>query len=114
MADALPGTTVTGRRGQPVVSLLVGTGLSESKSAARRTLKEGGVSLNNHKITGEAPWSPQDDLLHGRFVLLRRGENLAAVTFHGLVPAGPVPGQGESSLSGFRRRREERRPLPPA
>ncbi|MFL0423080.1 MULTISPECIES: tyrosine--tRNA ligase [Kocuria] len=82
VADALPGTTVTGRREQPVVDLLVGTGLSESKSAARRTLKEGGVSLNNHKITGEDAVVTSDDLLHGRFVLLRRGKkNLAAVTF---------------------------------
>lgn len=82
VADALPGTTVTGRQEQPVVDLLVGTGLSESKSAARRTLKEGGVSLNNHKITGEDAVVTSDDLLHGRFVLLRRGKkNLAAVTF---------------------------------
>ena len=84
VADALPGMTVTGREEQPVVDLLVGTGLSESKSAARRTLKEGGVSLNNHKITGEDAVVTSDDLLHGRFVLLRRGKkNLAAVTFTG-------------------------------
>ncbi|WP_430751078.1 tyrosine--tRNA ligase [Kocuria rhizophila] len=82
VADALPGMTVTGREEQPVVDLLVGTGLSESKSAARRTLKEGGVSVNNHKITGEDAVVTSDDLLHGRFVLLRRGKkNLAAVTF---------------------------------
>ncbi|WP_423445315.1 tyrosine--tRNA ligase [Kocuria sp. KSNUG] len=82
VAQALPGMTVTGREEQPVVDLLVGTGLSESKSAARRTLKEGGVSLNNHKITGEDAVVTSDDLLHGRFVLLRRGKkNLAAVTF---------------------------------
>ena len=82
VADALPGMTVTGREEQPVVDLLVGTGLSESKSAARRTLKEGGVSLNNHKITGEDAVVTSDEHLHGRFVLLRRGKkNLAAVTF---------------------------------
>ena len=84
VADALPGMTVTGREEQPVVDLLVGTGLSESKSAARRTLKEGGVSVNNHKITGEDAVVTSDDLLHGRFVLLQRGKkNLAAVTFTG-------------------------------
>ena len=82
VADALPGMTVTGRQEQPVVDLLVGTGLSESKSAARRTLKEGGVSVNNHKITGEDAVVTSDEHLHGRFVLLRRGKkNLAAVTF---------------------------------
>lgn len=82
VAEALPGMTVTGREEQPVVDLLVGTGLSESKSAARRTLKEGGVSVNNHKITGEDAVVTSEDMLHGRFVLLRRGKkNLAAVTF---------------------------------
>ena len=64
-----------------IVDLLVATGLSESKSAARRTLKEGGVSVNNHKVSGEDATLDPDDLLHGRFVLLRRGKkNLAAVT----------------------------------
>ena len=64
-----------------VIDLLVATGLSESKSAARRTLKEGGVSVNNQKVTGEDTALAATDLLHGRFALLRRGKkNLAAVT----------------------------------
>jgi len=64
-----------------VVDLLVATGLAESKSAARRTLKEGGASVNNRKLSGEDATLTADDLLHGRFALLRRGKkNLAAVT----------------------------------
>ena len=64
-----------------IVDLLVATGLSESKSAARRTLKEGGVSVNNHKITGDEATLEPADLLHGSTALLRRGKkNLAAVT----------------------------------
>ncbi|MCT1617401.1 tyrosine--tRNA ligase [Kocuria marina] len=67
-----------------VVDLLVATGLAESKSAARRTLKEGGASVNNRKLSGEDATLTPDDLLHGRFALLRRGKkNLAAVTVTG-------------------------------
>nr|WP_202932074.1 tyrosine--tRNA ligase [Kocuria indica] len=67
-----------------VVDLLVATGLAESKSAARRTLKEGGASVNNRKLSGEDATLTPDDLLHARFALLRRGKkNLAAVTVTG-------------------------------
>ena len=64
-----------------IVDLLVATGLSDSKSAARRTLKEGGVSVNDRKLAGEDPHLEPADLLHGNTALLRRGKkNLAAVT----------------------------------
>jgi len=64
-----------------IIDLLVATGLSESKSAARRTVKEGGVSVNNQKVTNGEAALETGDLLHGRFALLRRGKkNLAAVT----------------------------------
>ncbi|WP_345310932.1 tyrosine--tRNA ligase [Kocuria gwangalliensis] len=64
-----------------IIDLLVATGLSESKSAARRTVKEGGVSVNNQKVTNAEAALETGDLLHGRFALLRRGKkNLAAVT----------------------------------
>jgi len=81
VAAALPHAEVGA--GEHLVSdLLVATGLSDSKSAARRVLKEGGASVNNHKVTGEDAVIGESDLLHGRFALLRRGKkNLAAVTF---------------------------------
>jgi tyrosyl-tRNA synthetase len=69
------------RAPQSVVDLLVATGLAPSKGAARRTLAEGGAYLNNTKLKG-----PDDvtvdvaDLLHDRWLVLRRGRrNLAAV-----------------------------------
>jgi tyrosyl-tRNA synthetase len=63
-----------------LVDLLVATGLSASRSAARRTLREGGAYLNNAKITDENAVATEADLLHGRWLLLRRGKrNLAAV-----------------------------------
>jgi tyrosyl-tRNA synthetase len=59
--------------GAPFVDLLAESGLVESKSAARRAVKEGGAYLNNVKITDEAYVPTADDLLHGRFLVLRRG-----------------------------------------
>ncbi|OBI89966.1 tyrosine--tRNA ligase [Mycobacterium asiaticum] len=65
---------------QGIVDLLVATGLSESRKAARRTIGEGGVSVNNIRITSDE-WSPQStDFLHGRWLVLRRGKrNVAGV-----------------------------------
>jgi tyrosyl-tRNA synthetase len=63
-----------------IVDLLVASGLSQSKGAARRTIAEGGVSVNNTKIDDE-DWVPQPtDFLHGRWLVLRRGKrNIAGV-----------------------------------
>jgi tyrosyl-tRNA synthetase len=63
-----------------IVDLLVATGLSASKGAARRTIAEGGVSVNNIRIETEG-WVPQpSDFLHGRWLVLRRGKrNIAGV-----------------------------------
>ena len=65
-----------------IVDLLVGTGLVDSKGAARRAIKEGGAYANNVRIEAE-DWEPgADDLLHGKWVVLRRGKkNFAGVKF---------------------------------
>ncbi|MEU0372211.1 tyrosine--tRNA ligase [Streptomyces sp. NPDC006283] len=64
----------------PVVDLFAEVGLAPSKSAARRTVKEGGAYVNNVKVTAEDAVVSQDELLHGRWLVLRRGKkNLAAV-----------------------------------
>ncbi|GGO21225.1 tyrosine--tRNA ligase [Microbispora rosea subsp. aerata] len=60
--------------GAPYVELLAQSGLVESKSAARRAVKEGGAYLNNTKVTDEEYVPTADDLLHGRFLVLRRGK----------------------------------------
>ncbi|WP_336212643.1 tyrosine--tRNA ligase [Nonomuraea sp. LPB2021202275-12-8] len=60
--------------GATFVDLLADSGLVESKSAARRAVKEGGAYLNNVKITDEAHTPSAEDLLHGRFMVLRRGK----------------------------------------
>ncbi|WP_175935093.1 tyrosine--tRNA ligase [Corynebacterium sp. Marseille-P4321] len=57
-----------------IVDLLVGAGLADSKGAARRSIKEGGVYVNNERVSDEA-WTPADeDLLHGSWLVLRRGK----------------------------------------
>ena len=64
----------------PVVDLFAEVGLVASKSAARRTVKEGGAYVNNVKVTAEDAVPAEEDLLHGRWLVLRRGKkNLAAV-----------------------------------
>nr|WP_211177983.1 tyrosine--tRNA ligase [Pseudonocardia acidicola] len=76
----IPTATVRIAERPTIVDLLVDTGLAESRGAARRTVNEGGAYVNNTKITDEA-WAPsEDDLLHGRWLVLRRGKrNLAGV-----------------------------------
>ena len=77
----LPRTTI--KRGATIptwVDLITATGLVESKSAARRIVKEGGAYLNNRKIAGEDFAPSETDLIHGRFLVLRKGKrDLAAV-----------------------------------
>ncbi|MFF5141254.1 tyrosine--tRNA ligase [Streptomyces sp. NPDC013157] len=64
----------------PVVDLFAEVGLVASKSAARRTVKEGGAYVNNVKVTAEDAVPDRAELLHGRWLVLRRGKkNLAAV-----------------------------------
>ena len=77
----LPRTTVA--KDQPIptwVDLLAATGVVDSKSAARRIVKEGGAYLNNEKISGEDFAPTKSDFLCGKYAVLRKGKrDLAAV-----------------------------------
>ena len=77
----LPKTTIASGSVFPTwVDLLAATGVVESKSAARRIVKEGGAYLNNAKVTAEDFIPTHENLLFGRFLLLRKGKrDLAAV-----------------------------------
>ena len=57
----------------PVADLMAAAGIAGSKSAARRAIAEGGAYLNNRKVTAEDARPDHADLLHGRFLVLRRG-----------------------------------------
>jgi len=77
----LPQTTISKSEDFPTwVDLLAATGVVDSKSAARRIVKEGGAYLNNAKVPSEDFAPTSKDLLFGRFLLLRKGKrDLAAV-----------------------------------
>jgi tyrosyl-tRNA synthetase len=67
-----------------VTDLLVESGLSRSRSDARRTISDGGAYLNNRRVTDPGAAPTEEELLHGRWLLLRRGRRqLAAVERRG-------------------------------
>ena len=77
----LPRTSVAKSAEIPTwVDLLVATGVVDSKSAARRIVKEGGAYLNNEKIVAEDFALSKSDFLCGKYAVLRKGKrDLAAV-----------------------------------
>jgi len=77
----LPRTAVSSSEEIPTwVDLLAATGVVDSKSAARRIVKEGGAYLNNVKISGEDFRPSKSDFLCGKYAVLRKGKrDLAAV-----------------------------------
>jgi tyrosyl-tRNA synthetase len=65
--------------GTTVIQALIDTGLVSSAGEARRAITQGGVYVNNVAV-GDAS-AVVDDLLHGRFAVIRRGKKtLAGVT----------------------------------
>ncbi|MBA2311134.1 MAG: tyrosine--tRNA ligase [Pseudonocardiales bacterium] len=74
----IPSATVRIVEAPTIVDLLVGAGLADSRGAARRTVAEGGAYVNNAKVTDEG-WQPgASDLLHGRWLVVRRGKRQTA------------------------------------
>lgn len=62
------------------VELLVAAGVVDSKSAARRIVKESGAYLNNEKVIGEDFRLEKSHFLCGKYAILRKGKrDLAAV-----------------------------------
>ncbi|HEY5822375.1 MAG TPA: tyrosine--tRNA ligase [Propionibacteriaceae bacterium] len=69
------GVEIAGEPGLPsVVDLLERAGVVASKSAARRAIAEGGAYVNNRKVSDPDADLAESDLLHGRFVVVRRGK----------------------------------------
>jgi tyrosyl-tRNA synthetase len=61
-----------------VLDLLVATGLSDSRSDARRTVSGGGVYLNNVRVTDPEAVPGAADLLGANWLVLRRGRQALA------------------------------------
>ena len=65
----------------PVVDVLQASGVVGSRSAARRAVAEGGAYVNNGKVADADTRLQESDLLHGRYVIVRRGKKtVGAVT----------------------------------
>ncbi len=83
LAAALRETEVAELRpGGPdgIADLLVATGLCASRGAAKRTIAEGGVSVNNERVHSDEWVAEARHFLHGRWLVLRRGKrNIAGV-----------------------------------
>ncbi|MFI5954155.1 tyrosine--tRNA ligase [Cryptosporangium sp. NPDC051539] len=59
-------------------ALLHASGLASSLSDARRTVREGGAYVNNTKVTDSEASPAREDLLHGRWLVLRKGKRTVA------------------------------------
>ncbi|HEX9759467.1 MAG TPA: tyrosine--tRNA ligase [Candidatus Acidoferrales bacterium] len=59
--------------GLPVIDVMLLAGLAASKGEARRLVEGGGVYLNNRRVDAKQ-FVTSRDALHGRFLVLRRGQ----------------------------------------
>lgn len=77
----LPRVTISSKQEIPTwVDLLAATGVVDSKSAARRVVKDGGAYLNNEKVASEDYAPTKNEFLCGKYAVLRKGKrDLAAV-----------------------------------
>jgi tyrosyl-tRNA synthetase len=71
--------------GVALPGVLVRTGLAASLSEARRQLGDGAVSVNGAKVPADRALGP-DDVLHGAWILLRKGKRDWAVVVAGDAP----------------------------
>lgn len=62
-----------------VVDALVAAGVVDSRGAARRVIGEGGAYLNNVRIEDPELVLSAENLLHGRYAVLRRGRKTVGV-----------------------------------
>jgi tyrosyl-tRNA synthetase len=65
--------------GTALTDLLVLSGLCPSKGQARKDLEGGGIYLNNTRVTEAARTVTANDLLFGKYLLLRKGKRNYAV-----------------------------------
>lgn len=77
IAETEPARIEAGEELPSYVDLFAAAGVVESKSAARRAIVEGGAYVNNVRLDPSTPPDAapkREDLLHGRWLVLRRGK----------------------------------------
>lgn len=78
LASAAPTFRVSAEalaQGIPLLDALVASGAQASKGAARRLLQQGGIYMNDQRVTNPEQLLTRDDALFGRAILLRAGKN---------------------------------------
>ena len=65
--------------GTALVELLIQGKLCPSKGQARKDIEGGGISMNNQRITEPGKTATLEDLLFGKYILLRKGKKTYAV-----------------------------------
>ena len=70
----------------PVANLMAAAGTVPTVSAARRAIAEGGAYLNNQKVTDSKAVPRPEDLLYGRYLILRRGKRTVGAVE--MIPEG--------------------------
>lgn len=71
-AQALPNTPFA--EGLLAIDAFAQSGLCDSKSAARRLVKEGGAYINNERVADESVILQKSQLIKGNLILLRKGK----------------------------------------
>ena len=59
-----------------IIDCLVETGLCQSRKDAKRAITEGGIYVNGERVNEADSSLTADHLLHGKYILLRRGKKL--------------------------------------
>ena len=73
-AEEMPRTLQSGAPPYPLIDILLETGLSKSKTLARKELRGGGIYVNNRRVTDEGSVLSDNDILFGQYILLRKGK----------------------------------------
>lgn len=75
VAHEVPSSLLSGA-GSQLVEVLTDTGLAKSRGDARRAMNEGGIYVNGLRVTDVERTIDTADVLHDRYVLLRRGKKI--------------------------------------
>jgi tyrosyl-tRNA synthetase len=76
--STIPSDSVTPNELPSASDLFVLAGITPSKGAARRAVEEGGAYINNVKVTDADALVNRDQLLAGKYLVLRRGKKTIA------------------------------------
>ncbi|MDR1379017.1 MAG: tyrosine--tRNA ligase [Synergistaceae bacterium] len=74
LKEEIPFATLSLPLPATVVDILTSCDASESKSEARRTIKQGGVSMNDLRVGSEGDLLSRESLLFGKYVFVRVGK----------------------------------------